>query len=139
LSVLAAYSFPSNEGPKYIKGISLNIAFQGLGLLLALSMTLYYRMENKRRDKVEGGLPPRGEYVNVIEEHDLAIGKLPTDSRGESDTTNRCNLWQVSDMCLDFAGNARPDVVEDVSFLGILKADLRQVFTCVTAHVYLDF
>jgi hypothetical protein len=75
LSVLASYSFPSDEKPRYIRGICLNIGFQVLGLCLALSMTLYYRMENKRRDRVEGGQPVHGETLNVIEEHDLAKGE----------------------------------------------------------------
>lgn len=37
-------------------------------------MTLYYRAENKRRDRIEGGRPVEGTVLNVIEEHDLAPG-----------------------------------------------------------------
>lgn len=74
LSVLASYSFPSHQGPKYTKGIALNLAFQTLGLIICLGMTTYYRLENKRRDTVEGGRPPTGTVLNVIEEHDLAPG-----------------------------------------------------------------
>jgi hypothetical protein len=37
-------------------------------------MTLYYRYENARRDRVEGGRPAAGEVLNVVEEHDLARG-----------------------------------------------------------------
>jgi hypothetical protein len=32
------------------------------------------RWENKRRDKVEGGAPAKGTVLNVIEDHDLAVG-----------------------------------------------------------------
>jgi len=74
LSVLAAFSFPSDEGPTYTKGCILNMSFQCLGLFIALGMTAYYRYENRRRDKVEGGRPAKGEHINVIEEHDLAVG-----------------------------------------------------------------
>ncbi len=74
LSVLASYSFPSKQGPYYTKGITLNIAFQSLGFCLAIAMTLYYRWENKRRDKLEGGPPAAGTVINTIEEHDLAVG-----------------------------------------------------------------
>ena len=47
-----------------------------MGMFMALGMTVYYRMENKRRDAREGpggGLAP-GEAINVVEEHDLARG-----------------------------------------------------------------
>lgn len=74
LSVLAAFSFPTKEGPRYIKGTSLNIAFQILGLFIALGMTAWYRWENKRRDRVEGGPPAKGAILNVIEDYDLAVG-----------------------------------------------------------------
>jgi hypothetical protein len=37
-------------------------------------MSVYYRWENTRRDRVEGGRPPKGTVLNVIEEHDLAPG-----------------------------------------------------------------
>ncbi|GAA5895002.1 uncharacterized protein JCM6883_002287 [Sporobolomyces salmoneus] len=73
LSVLAAFSFPSKEGPHYIKGISLNIAFQALGLLITLAMTTYYRLENRRRDKHDGGRPLKGVQIEGLhEKYDLA-------------------------------------------------------------------
>lgn len=74
LAILASFSFPSEEGPRYIKGISLNIAFNALGFCIALGMSLYYRAENARRDRVEGGRPPKGEVLDVVENHDLAHG-----------------------------------------------------------------
>ncbi|GAA5880205.1 hypothetical protein JCM3774_006085 [Rhodotorula dairenensis] len=75
LSILAAFLFPSNEGPRFVKGATTNLAFQCLGLVLALSMTTYYRRENRRRDTVEGGRPPKGmriENVNTL--YDRAVG-----------------------------------------------------------------
>ncbi|BGP45152.1 hypothetical protein JCM10450v2_000969 [Rhodotorula kratochvilovae] len=75
LSILASFLFPKHEGPRYIKGASLNIAFQSLGFLIALGMTLYYRWENKRRDKVEGGRPVKGVRIEGLQtEYDLATG-----------------------------------------------------------------
>ncbi|KAJ7730953.1 major facilitator superfamily domain-containing protein [Mycena olivaceomarginata] len=74
LSVLAAFLFPSPEGPRFVKGCATNLAFSTLGLLLTLGMTVYYRVENKRRDKVEGGRPPADMPINVMEEYDLAKG-----------------------------------------------------------------
>ncbi|WWC95606.1 hypothetical protein V866_002471 [Kwoniella sp. B9012] len=74
LSLLAAFLFPSKEGPQYRKGATVNIAFQALGLVLVLAMTAWYRYENKRRDRVEGGRPPKGTPLNVVEQYDLAPG-----------------------------------------------------------------
>lgn len=74
MSILASYSFPSHEGPRFHKGITLNLAFQALGFCICIGMTLYYRAENKRRDRIEGGRPVEGTVLNVIEEHDLAPG-----------------------------------------------------------------
>lgn len=74
LSILASFSFPDEEAPGYVKGITLNISFAALGIIISLSMSAYYRWENARRDKVEGGRPPIGEVLNVVQEHDLARG-----------------------------------------------------------------
>ncbi|KAJ7506104.1 major facilitator superfamily domain-containing protein [Mycena galericulata] len=74
LSVLAAFLFPSSEGPRYVKGCATNIAFSCLGLILTAAMTVFYRVENKRRDEVEGGRPPKDMALNVVEEYDLARG-----------------------------------------------------------------
>lgn len=74
LSILASFSFPSTESPRYVKGISLNIAFNALGIFIAMGMSLYYRIENARRDRVEGGRLPKGEMINAAQEHDLAKG-----------------------------------------------------------------
>ncbi|POY70839.1 hypothetical protein BMF94_6252 [Rhodotorula taiwanensis] len=75
LSILAAFLFPKIERPRLIKGASVNIAFQSLGVILALSMTLYYRRENRKRDLAEGGPPPKGMRIeNIDTEYDRAKG-----------------------------------------------------------------
>ncbi|KAI5479118.1 high-affinity nicotinic acid transporter [Pseudohyphozyma bogoriensis] len=74
LSILAAFSFPSTQGPHYTKGLLLNIAFSCLGFCIIVAMTCYYRFENARRDRVEGGKPVKGTPINVFEEFDLAPG-----------------------------------------------------------------
>ncbi|KAJ7917718.1 major facilitator superfamily domain-containing protein [Mycena leptocephala] len=74
LSVLAAFLFPTPEGPRFVKGCATNLAFAVLGLIISVGMTVYYRVENKRRDEKEGGKPPRDMPINVLEEYDLAKG-----------------------------------------------------------------
>ncbi|KAJ7826789.1 major facilitator superfamily domain-containing protein [Mycena olivaceomarginata] len=77
LSVLAAFLFPSGEGPKFVKGTSTNIAFSTLGLILTLFMAAYYRYENARRDKNELGIPEHmeGGDAEEVGKYDLARGK----------------------------------------------------------------
>ncbi|GAA5856467.1 hypothetical protein JCM8547_008756 [Rhodosporidiobolus lusitaniae] len=75
LSILAAFLFPKPEGPRYRKGATVNIAFQCLGLVIALSMTLYYRWENARRDRKEGGRPAKGMPIpDILTDYDRAVG-----------------------------------------------------------------
>jgi hypothetical protein len=39
-----------------------------------LFMTTWLRFENRRRDKVEGGRPPKGSHIETLEQFDLAPG-----------------------------------------------------------------
>jgi hypothetical protein len=71
---LTPCSFPSAEGPQFTKGCSVNIAFQALGFCIVIGMTLWYRWENRRRDKAEGGRPPVGSALEVLDKYDLAPG-----------------------------------------------------------------
>ncbi|ORY82359.1 major facilitator superfamily domain-containing protein [Leucosporidium creatinivorum] len=74
LSVLAAFVFPSAEGPRYVKGNLLNIAFQSLGFCLALFHYVYFKWENARRDRVEGGKPEKGAILDTLDLYDKAPG-----------------------------------------------------------------
>lgn len=76
LSLAAAFLFPSNEGPQYTKGSIINIVFQALGLFIAIGMSLYFRWENKRRDKREGNAGMgAGGAVAIHEYFDKAPGE----------------------------------------------------------------
>jgi hypothetical protein len=74
-SIVSPFIFPTKEKPKWHKGFGLNLAFTLLAIILSLAMSAYYRMENRRRDRIEGGPPVKGVVVDVINEHDLARGK----------------------------------------------------------------
>jgi hypothetical protein len=76
LSILASYLFPTSQAPQYNEGCIINIAFQAFGMVLALGMTLYYRWENKRRDRLEGGRPEAHAHLDVVSKYDLAPGML---------------------------------------------------------------
>ncbi|TFK85656.1 MFS general substrate transporter [Polyporus arcularius HHB13444] len=53
-SVLGSHLFPSTEGPRYIRGFAVTAALQFLAALAAIVLTVYYRRENRRRDRVYG-------------------------------------------------------------------------------------
>jgi hypothetical protein len=73
-SILASFSFPSSQGPLYIQGLSLNLAFSVLTSLLGLSLFLILKAENKRRDSVEGPPPEDLSRVDTAQYFDNATG-----------------------------------------------------------------
>jgi MFS family permease len=74
LSILAAFIFPSKEGPRWHKGFGVNLAFNILAIIIALGLTAWFRWENKRRDRVEGGKPAEGTRHNFQDQYDLSPG-----------------------------------------------------------------
>ncbi|KAF8518348.1 major facilitator superfamily domain-containing protein [Hysterangium stoloniferum] len=53
-SILGSHLFPATEGPHYIKGFAVSCALQFVATICALILTIFYRLENKRRDSVYG-------------------------------------------------------------------------------------
>jgi hypothetical protein len=74
-SIVSPFIFPTSQKPTWHVGFGLNLAFSLLAIILSLGMSAYFRMENKRRDRVEGGPPAGGVVLDVINQHDLAPGK----------------------------------------------------------------
>ncbi|KAL7408785.1 hypothetical protein BDY24DRAFT_445432 [Mrakia frigida] len=56
----------------FIKGASINVAFQGFGFFITLN--IYYRTENNRRDGREGGRPAPRTKIDVVNDDDSAVG-----------------------------------------------------------------
>src|SRR5882762_2783081 len=73
-SIVSPFIFPTSDKPTWHTGFGLNLAFSILAIILSAGMTAYYRMENKRRDRIEGGPPAEGVVIDVINQHDLAPG-----------------------------------------------------------------
>ena len=71
-----------------------------------LGMTTYLRLENKRRDKVEGGRPPKGSHLETFEKFDLAPGESSSSPLPLHQIWSKCPCcgmsadMQVSDMFL---------------------------------------
>ncbi|KAA1474435.1 MFS general substrate transporter [Dentipellis sp. KUC8613] len=72
-SVLGSHLFPATEGPRYIKGFAVLCALEFVGALCALVLTMFYRYENARRDRVEGKPTPEAR-VDTSELADRAVG-----------------------------------------------------------------
>ncbi|CAF1445831.1 unnamed protein product [Adineta steineri] len=73
-SILASFIFPTDEKPYWRKGFGLNLAFNGLGAIVAVILYLSLRRENARRDRNEGGRPSDTQQVDVYTYNDLAPG-----------------------------------------------------------------
>ncbi|CAE6380343.1 unnamed protein product [Rhizoctonia solani] len=72
-SVLGTHSYPASEGPHYIKGLALCCGFEFLGALMCLVLTISFRLENARRDRVYGP-PEEGKVVDTRELADKTPG-----------------------------------------------------------------
>ncbi|CEL53770.1 putative transporter C1002,16c OS=Schizosaccharomyces pombe (strain 972 / ATCC 24843) GN=SPAC1002.16c PE=3 SV=1 [Rhizoctonia solani AG-1 IB] len=72
-SVLGTHSYPATEGPRYIKGLALCCGFEFLGALMCLVLTISFRLENARRDRIYGP-PEEGKVVDTRELADKTPG-----------------------------------------------------------------
>ncbi|KAI0689935.1 MFS general substrate transporter [Cerioporus squamosus] len=57
-AVLGSHLYPLTEGPRYITGFSVNCALDILAAVVALVLTVSYRLENRRRDRKHGQVDP---------------------------------------------------------------------------------
>jgi len=53
-SVLGSHLYPTTDAPRYIKGFSVGCGLMFIAGFVALGLSLYYRLENSRRDRVYG-------------------------------------------------------------------------------------
>ncbi|KAG9089759.1 hypothetical protein FS749_001073 [Ceratobasidium sp. UAMH 11750] len=63
-SVLGTHVYPTSEGPRYAKGLALCCGFELLGALTCLVLTISFRRENARRDRIYGR-PEEGKIVDT--------------------------------------------------------------------------
>ncbi|ORX39540.1 MFS general substrate transporter [Kockovaella imperatae] len=73
-ALTSPFIFPSKDNPRWPLGFGMNLAFSFAAILTAAFMTVWYRMENQRRDRNEGGPPLSGSKVEQAKLHDLAPG-----------------------------------------------------------------
>lgn len=75
-SILGSNIFPSKEAPHFTKGCAVNIAFQILGIVLSLVLSVWWRRQNASRDRKEGGRPTDFSGIDVVNQYDRARGEL---------------------------------------------------------------
>ncbi|KAI0090138.1 MFS general substrate transporter [Irpex rosettiformis] len=64
-SILGTHLFPVTEGPRYIKGFAVSCSILFLASIVALVLTVSYRLENARRDRRYGKIEDRHATVDV--------------------------------------------------------------------------
>ncbi|KAF8608242.1 MFS general substrate transporter [Ceratobasidium sp. AG-I] len=74
MAVLGSYIYPSREAPAYKRGFAICCGFAWWGALLAVALSLLLHLENRRRDRREGGKPTSGETPNTAIHADKAEG-----------------------------------------------------------------
>jgi len=57
-SILGSHIYPKTEGPRYIKGFGLTMSLEFLGAICAIILSISYRRDNIRRDKLYGKSTP---------------------------------------------------------------------------------
>ncbi|KZT57877.1 MFS general substrate transporter [Calocera cornea HHB12733] len=53
-SILGSNIYPTADAPRYLKGFGISCGFAYLAAVLALGLTMWYRWENTRRDRLYG-------------------------------------------------------------------------------------
>lgn len=67
-SVLGSHLYPATEGPHYIKGFAVTMALEFLGAACAIILSISYRRDNARRDRLYGKSTPD----SMVDTHELA-------------------------------------------------------------------
>ncbi|CAD6582353.1 MAG: hypothetical protein TREMPRED_003261 [Tremellales sp. Tagirdzhanova-0007] len=73
-SLTSPFIFPTASAPRWHLGFGLNLAFSCAAVVVTTCMMVWFHLENKRRDRVEGGKPGQGQKVEAAKLHDLAPG-----------------------------------------------------------------
>lgn len=74
MAVLGSYIYPSRERPAYKRGFAICCGFAWWGALVAVTLSILLHLENRRRDRREGGKPKAGETPNTAIHADKAEG-----------------------------------------------------------------
>ncbi|KAJ1306195.1 hypothetical protein OPQ81_010904 [Rhizoctonia solani] len=74
MAVLGSYIYPEREAPQYTRGFAICCGFAWWGFLLSCILSGLWGLENRKRDKAEGGRPDEGVAPDTALHADKAVG-----------------------------------------------------------------
>ncbi|KEQ72722.1 MFS general substrate transporter [Aureobasidium namibiae CBS 147.97] len=74
VAIGSGYLFPAEDGPRYTKGASVEVALSTAGMIFTFIYMALIKLENSRRDKREGGSPAPGTRPDTAQYADEAEG-----------------------------------------------------------------
>lgn len=74
MAVLGSYIYPARDSPAYTRGFAICCGFAWWGFFLACTLSGLLWLENRRRDRKEGGRPVEGVAPNTAVHADKAEG-----------------------------------------------------------------
>ncbi|ELU42127.1 Major Facilitator Superfamily protein [Rhizoctonia solani AG-1 IA] len=74
MAVLGSYIYPEREAPQYIRGFAICCGFAWWGFLISCTLSGLWWLENRRRDRMEGGRPEEGIAPDTALHADKAVG-----------------------------------------------------------------
>jgi len=76
-SVLGSHIYPNTDKPRYIKGFTIGSVLMFIAGFVALGLSIYYRIENKRRDKLHGNMQEGKVETDVDADRSLTFRYMP--------------------------------------------------------------
>ncbi|CAE6412546.1 unnamed protein product [Rhizoctonia solani] len=74
MAVLGSYIYPEREAPQYTRGFAICCGFAWWGFLLSCILSGLWWLENRKRDKMEGGRPDTDVAPDTALHADKAVG-----------------------------------------------------------------
>ncbi|EPQ52842.1 MFS transporter [Gloeophyllum trabeum ATCC 11539] len=92
--IIASYSFPSEDAPRYTRGYALALAFVCLSIVASTAYCVGITLENKRRDKLQG--------VTGIDTERVSIGSEKASEKLEEEKERERERGRMGDLDVSY-------------------------------------